>query len=467
MKHRFDPALALLVVLLAAHFAVTLTHYHHPLITDEIYWVRNARHLVEHGSLPPIDPAALAAEKGEAWAASDWRPQAYTVFLALCSLGDFDDPDVTLRLRATVVHFLLLAAIVMALYRLAVRAGASRWMAAVLLGIAPWPFEFVNEIGADSLNAFVTSVALLLLWRWIADPPRGTVWLFWSAVVASFPLLVRPEMLVLAPVMIGLAMLLRRPFTRAELFAAVAAFALVLGVQVAYRTWLTGKPGIYGGMQQIVNSGAFHWAETWPGTEKEGYDFVYLLTEGRPIALPDRAFADDRERQRVQGIVDRVRARGRYTREDDATFEALSEERRQRFPVLVASLRLWHTAHLWLNNENPNPILDALAPVPQSARRPLYGALLLLRLAIYAAAAFAAVRAAVRLRRGEADIFDRLTLLMAGFILARSLLVGLVLNWKVHRYVLVAWPAMLWCACAALRGGSAASSPAVSRGPSE
>lgn len=27
----------------------------------------------------------------------------------------------------------------------------------------------------------------------------------------------------------------------------------------------------------------------------------------------------------------------------------------------------------------------------------------------------------------------------------------LFLNWKVHRYVLAAWPAMLWCACAALR----------------
>lgn len=463
MTRRFDPPLALLVVLLAAHLALTLAHYHHPLITDEIYWVRNARHLVEHGSLPPIDPAALAAEQGQAWAASDWRPQAYTVFLAICSLGDFDDPDVTLRLRATTVQFLLLAAIVIALYRVAVRAGVSRWPAALLLGIAPWTFEFVNELGADSLNAFVMSLALLLLWRWIADPHRGTAWLFGSALVASVPLLVRPEMIVLAPVVIGLAMLLRRPFTRAEFLTAVAAFALVLGIQVAYRIWFTGKPGIYGGRQQIVNRGAFHWAETWPGTEKEGYDFVYLLTEGRPIALPERAFADEHERQRVQSIVDRVRARGRYTREDDTAFEVLARERTRRFPILVASLRLWHTAHLWLNNENPNPILDALAPVPRGVRRPIYGALLLLRLAIYAAALFAAVRAAVRLRRGEADAFDRLTLLMAGFILARSLLVGLVLNWKVHRYVLVAWPAMLWCACAALRPRTSA----VSKGAAE
>lgn len=463
MRRRFDPALALLVVLLGVQLAVTLAHYHHPLITDEIYWVRNARHLVEHGSLPPIDPAALAAENGQAWAASDWRPQGYTLFLALCSLGDFDRPDVTLRLRATSVQFLLLAAIVIALYRLAVRAGASRWMAAFILGLSPWTFEFVNELGADSLNAFVTTLALLLLWRWIADRRRGAVWLFWAALAASVPLLVRPEMLALVPVVIGLAMLLRRPFTRAELFAAAAAFALVLGVQVAYRIWFTGKPGIYGGMQQIVNGGAFHWAETWPGTEKEGYDFVYLLTEGRPIDLPGRAFADERERQRVQSIVDRVRARGRYTREDDAAFEALARERTRRFPLLVASLRLWHMAHLWLNDENPNPLLDALRPVPRKARRPIYGALLVLRLAIYAAAAFAAVRAAVRLRRGEADAFDRLTLLMAGFILARSLLVGLVLNWKVHRYVLVAWPAMLWCACAALR----TSSPRVERGAVE
>jgi hypothetical protein len=263
-------------------------------------------------------------------------------------------------------------------------------------------------------------------------------------------LLIRPEMILLPPVMILVAMLLRRPVRWTELAAAASAFALVLGAQIVYRTCMTGKLGVYGG-QHIMNGGAFHWAETWFGTEKEGYDFVYALTEGRVLPLPDRAFANGRERAKVQAITDRVAASGRYTRGDDEAFEALAKERRERAPLLTTTLRLWHGAHLWLNTENPNPILEALAPVPRSARRLIYGALLLLRLTIYVCAFAASTRAISRLRRGEADVFDRLTLLLAAFVLARSAVIGLVLNWKVHRYVVSAWPAMLWCACAFLR----------------
>jgi hypothetical protein len=451
-ESRPDPrALVLLVSLLAAHLVLTVAHHHHPLVTDEFYWVRNARHLVEHCRFPALDPTALAAEKGQAWAASDWRPQGFTVFLAVCSLGDFDAPDTTLRLRVTVVQFLLLASILLWLYRLAVRGGFSPWVSAVILGASPWTFEFVNDLGADSLNAFVASLALLLLWRWVAAAHRTTDRLFWAAFTASLPLLLRPEMIVLAPVMVGLAILLRWPPRGRDLAAAAIAFTIVAGVQVAYRLSVAGEIGIYGGRQQIVNRGAFHWAETWPGTEKEGYDFVYLLTEGRVLSLPDRAFADADEKKRVQQILDRVRATGRYTSEDDAAFERLASERKRRFPILVASLRLWHVAHLWLNNENPNPILVALTPVPRVVRRPIYGALLLLRVVIYSLAIIATARALARFNRGEADAFDRLTLLMAGLIVARSVLVGGIFNWKVHRYVLTAWPAMLWCACAAFR----------------
>ena len=443
-RRRFDPAFLLLLALLGAQFALTLAHYRHPLVTDEFSWTRNARYLVEHGRFPPIDPQALAAEKGQSWGTADWRPQGFTVFAALCSLGDFTRPEATFRLRVTVVQFVLLAAILVWLYRIAVRAGVSRWAAALILGASPWTFEYVNDISADSLNAIVISLALLLLWRWIAKPERGAAALFWAGIAASVPLLVRPEMIVLAPCVIGLAMALRRPPTARELAAAMAAFAIVTAMQVAYRTWLTGEVGIYGGQQRIVNKGAFHWAETWPGTEKEGYDFVYLLTEGRALPLPDRAFGNDDERRRVE-------TSGRYTQQDDDELEALARERRARRPLFVASLRLWHAAHLWLTTENPNPILDALAPVSREVRRPIYGALLLLRLIVYALAGFATLGALRRLREGRADAFDRLTLLMAGFILARTVLMGGIMNWKVHRYVLAAWPAMLWCACAALR----------------
>jgi len=449
-ERRLDFALLLLLALLAAQLALTVAYYHHPLVTDEFYWTKNARYLVEHGRFPPIHPAALAAGKGQAWGTADYRPQGFTVFAALCSLGDFAQPATTFRLRVTVAQFVLLAAILVWLYRIAVRAAVSRWTAALLLGVTPWTFEFVNDIGADSLNAIVVSLALLLLWRWIAEPGRGAAAMFWASLAASVPLLIRPEMIVLAPCIIGLAVLLRWPPSARELVAALSAFVIVTAAQVAYRTRLTGEPGIYGKLH-IVNMGAFQWANTWPGTEKEGYDFVYLLTEGKAVPLPARAFGDDNERARVERIVHRVAASGRYTQQDDAEFEQLAQERRRGHPFLVASLRLWHAAHLWLNNENPNPILVALAPVPRTVRRPIYGSLLLLRLVLYALACLATVRAFRRWRAGKADAFDRLTLLMASFILARTVLIGPILNWKVHRYVLAAWPAMLWCACAALR----------------
>lgn len=449
---RIDTALGLLVFLLAAQFAVTLAHCYKPLITDEFYWTGKARYFAEHGWFPPIDAEALKAERGEVWGVSDWRPQLYTLFLALCSFGDFDDPARSLRLRATIVHFLLLAVVLICLFRIAVRAGVPPYFAALVFGAAPWTFAFVNELGADSLHAFVVSLGLLLLWRWAVAPKRQNGALFLAGCVASLPLLLRPEMIVIAPIVLGLALLLRWPPRPSDLLTVVAAFALVLTAQIAYRTWFTGEPGVFGRLA-IVNRGAFHWTDTWLGTEKEAYDFVYAITEGREHPLPERAFADASERKRVQVIAERVRARGRYAQEDDAEFEKLAQERRNRSPLLVSSLRLWHTAHLWVNVENPSPLLDALAPVPRSVRRPIYGTLLLFRLILYALAAVAIVRAVVRLRRGEADAFDRLTLLAAGFIVARSLLIGAVLNWKVHRYVLAAWPPMLWCACAALRRG--------------
>lgn len=444
---------ALLILLLLAQFALTLTHYARPIGADERYWIGKARYLTEHGRFPPIAPEALAAQKG-AWGLSDWRPPGFPLFLAALSLGDFDDPGTVLRLRVTIAQFVLLAGIVIALFRIALAAGLHgrrRLAAAVILGAAPWTFGFADDMsGADAFNAFMISAALLLLWRWIAEPRHGAVWLFWASVAASLPLLIRPEMIVLAPVVVGLAMLLRWPPRLAEMAAAVAAFLLVAGAQVAYRASVTGEPGFYGGLH-IRNRGAFHWASTWPGTEKEGYDFVYALTEARyERPLPDRAFANEEERRTVQQIIDRVLARGHYAEEDDAAFDRLARERNARAPWLAPALRVWHTAALWLNTENPPAILQALAPVPRSVRRPIYGALLLFRLACYALAIAATIRALIRLRRGEADAFDRLTLLMAGFILARSLLIGMVLNWKVYRYASAAWPAMLWCAASAL-----------------
>jgi hypothetical protein len=436
-----DPALALLLLLLAGHFAVIVACYEHPLITDEVYYVAKARYLAEHHRFAPIDPRALEVERGRAWGNSDWRPAGYPLLVAAISLGDFRDPAGALRLRVTIVQFLMVAAALLALYRLAVDCGVegrARYAAAVLLALPPWTFAVVNEIGPDPENLALVTFGLIALGRKRVVP---------AAILLSLTFFFRPEMIVLPPVLIGFALLAwhRTTFWRDAVVAASIYLALV-GVQVAYRTALTGRPGVFGGLH-IYNRGAFDWANTWVGTEKETYDFVYNLGEALPARVPDRAFDSDAERAAVERIVARVRARGVYAAEDDAEFERLAQEKARAHPLRVLALRGWHTVHLWLNVEQNNPLLEAMARVPRALRLPVWGALLLLRLAALALAAMAGLRAF----RGRTDAVSRFVLLFLFFAVVRSLFIGAVLNWNVHRYVLSAWPPVLWCAAAALR----------------
>src|SRR4051812_10529005 len=122
---RRDPALWLLVAILAVHGAIILTHYRHPLITDEVYYAAKARYIVEHHRFAPIDPHALAAERGTESGNSDWRPPGYPLLVAALSFGDVGDPASALRLRVTIAQFAMVAAALLALYRTAVSAGAN------------------------------------------------------------------------------------------------------------------------------------------------------------------------------------------------------------------------------------------------------------------------------------------------------------------------------------------------------
>src|ERR1051325_4065731 len=431
---RRDPALWLLVAILAAHGAIVLTHYRHPLITDEFYYVAKARYIVERHRFMPIDPHAAAAEHGQEWGNSDWRPPGYALVVAALSLGDFSDPAGALRFRVTLAQFLMVAAALLALYRAAVQAGVdgrARYAAAILLGLPPWTFGVVNEIGPDPENLALAAFALLALGR-----NRIVLGTF----LLTLTLFFRPEMIVLPPIIVGIALLpWRRPAFVRDAAAAAAVYLLLVGAQVGYRTAFTGRPGVFGGLH-IYNRGAFDWANAWLGSEKETYDFVYTIGEGRPARVPERAFDSAAERAAVERIVARIADRGRYTAEDDAAFEALARQKRREHPLRVLLLRGWHAVHLWLNVETNNPLLGAMAGVPRPLRLPVWGALFLLRIAALGLAVIALVR-----RR------DRLVLLMMSYAVARTVLIGLVLNWNVHRYVLSAWPPVLWCASMALR----------------
>jgi hypothetical protein len=436
--------LLLLLALLAIHFAIVLRHFEHELITDEHYYVGKARAIAGHGGLVRADPLSIAVERGETWGTSDWRPQGYPLLLVAVSLGDFSDPAHALRLRMTVLQFLLVAAVLVHAFFLAPR----RYLSALILGLPPWTFAFVNELGPDAVNVAVVWVALLLLWRYVQAPSAGRMLL--AALVFSLTLFIRPEMIAMPPLMVGIALLLR--FRHTPLAAlvrhaivAAAAWSALVGVQAAYHTWATGQRGIFGGLH-ITNAGAFAWANNWWGTEKETYDFVYALTEAREMQLPERAFDTAAEREEVMRVITRVRQRGSFTAEDDAVFARLAVEKKRAHPIRSVVLRGWHALNMWLNTEQNSPLLNAMAAVPRMVRLPVWGALLLLRWAILTLASVAFVRA-----WRQRDALSLLIVVMCAYALVRTTFIGAVLNWNVHRYVLSAWPPVLWCACMALR----------------
>jgi len=443
-----DPALVLLLAILAAQFALLVTNYRHPLITDEVYYVGRARTIAEQHRLAPIDPDALAVERGERAGNSEWRPPAYPLLVAAISLGDFSDPAGALRLRVTIVQFAMIAAAIAALYAFALRfglRGRARYAAAVLLAAPPWVFAFLNEFGPDPVNAALIVFALIAFATYVTRPESGVRPLAIGTLLATLTLFFRPEMIALAPPLVLIALLLRGSVRWRHAVAAAAIFCAIVAVQVAYRTSATGTLGVFGPVR-ILNRGAFDWANSWFGTEKETYDFVYAVTERQIATVPDRAFDSAAERDEVRQIVERVHASGVYGAADDAEFERLAREKQRQHPIRTLIVRASHAVQVWLNLETNFQLLAAMASVPRAIRLPFYGALLLLRIAALVLAGVALVRATARPRTAAGSV----VLLFLSFAILRTILIAVVLNWNVHRYIMPAWPPLLWCACVAL-----------------
>jgi hypothetical protein len=433
MKGRLP--LVVLVALLAAQSALVLTHIPSSRLTgDEPYYVAKARHLVEHGRFPKARPADLAAEAG-APGNSDWRPQGYPAFVALVSGGEFE--TVALRRRVTVAQLALVLVSIAVAWTLTGRT----LVAAIVLGVSPWPFAFVTQILSDSLNACIAFIALALLYRWAISTASHNALLFAGALLSAATLLLRPEMAAIAPVPVAVALFLRwrrHSLKAAHVVAACVAMLLVVAVQFSYRTWFSGRvePTLFGGLH-IYNPGAFAWVNSWIGTEHDAYDFVYGLAQGDPEhPLPDRAFADDAERHAVETLRARTRAHG-FSPEVDQGFAQLAAKRKNERPFGAIVLpRLWHTVHVWVNTETNEQLLAWLGNWPRPARRALIGALLLLKAGLLLLFVWRIIR-----RRASP-----LVMMMGSFVIARTLLVGLVLNWMVNRYLLVAWlPLLVVC----------------------
>jgi hypothetical protein len=432
-------ATLLLLLALAAQVVLALRVQPASFGGDEPYYVGKASYFFAHHRFPRATPNDLAIENGKVWGQSDWRPQGYAIFLALCSGGDFT--PAALRPRVTAVQSLLIAFAIFLTFR-ALRDETARpsmrLVTAIVLGIAPWPFAFAPLLGPDSVVASLTAIALLLLGRY----PRGV---FFATLLFSITFAFRPEMIVLPPLIVACAAAYQQRHRARFVVIGAAAFLLVLAAHYAYRIDFTGQrtPPVFGGLH-IPDRGAFAWVNTWIGTEHEAYDFVYALTSGQQEpALPARAFANDAERRTVDGIVAHVRTMRRYTREDDAAFESLAKRRSRENPPRTIAARLWHTAHLWLNTETSTQTLMILSGSPAVIRRAILGAFLVLKLTALAMFGFFLIR--VRAFRGDAFL-----ILCAVYVIVRTVLIGLVLGWFTHRYVLNAWIPLLACAIAAV-----------------
>lgn len=399
---------------------------------DEPYYVAKAEYFATHHRFPRATAEDLAIERGQLWGQSDWRPQGYPLLVAICSGGHFSAQE--LRPRMTALQSLLMALAILMVFQALRDYGSSlrgRLLTALVLGLAPWPFEFASLIGPDSAVASLTAISIVLLAR-----RPGTVFL--ATLLFSITFIMRPEMIVMPPLMVACAALLQGKQRLRFVALGASAFVVIFLAHYLYRIDFTGQrtPPVFGG-QHIPDRGAFRWVNTWIGTEQEAYEFVYGLTNHRDSHLPTRAFANETERRRVDTIVAHTHGQG-YSPADDAAFANLAERRKREHPVLVVLARAAHTLHLWVNIETNTQLLHAIAPLPRTMRRVILGGTLVGKLVLLTL--FVVFLTRTRRLRG-----DPLTLLFAIYVIARTLLLGAVLGWFAHRFVVNAWLPLLAC----------------------
>lgn len=404
-----------------------------PLNGDEPYYVGKATHLRTFGHIEQRSPAATAVERG-AWGHGDWRQPGYPVFLSLL----IDGSDSALRQRVALVQFLMVS--IAAVLAFIVIAPMTRYKvgAAIFLAACPWPFEYVTSIVPDQLSAFLGFLGLLVLWR--ADGQSRPQLYAVGGTLLGLTFLVRPEMVALYPFIIALALLVDRQISRRAIAHALLGLALPLLLHYGYRIYFTGEPAPrFLPRLATPDRNAMNWASTWLGSEKEKYYYVYAMASGQPVPPPQGSYSDEFERNSLVHAARLVRSAGSYTPEVDHIFATLTAKRRSDRPLFVAVVpRVWHSAHLWINTETNAQLLHFLSGVDRRWRRLFLGTLLVGKLLLLL------VLFPLAIRRGLLN-HSRFIMIFATFVLARTALIGVVLNSAEHRYVLVAWIPLLAC----------------------
>ena len=235
------------------------------------------------------------------------------------------------------------------------------WLAA----LCPFTASYTAAIVTETLAAFFTALALLML-IWIFTEPSldapGIQWLdkqsgfrfvglfALAGVFTGLGTLVRPETpLVLAAAAVVICIRWRRLADWSKL--ALAGAWMAAGLLAALTPWAARNARTLGRIEflapryaesagDFMPRGFYAWARTWMVRNRDAYTVTWALGK-KPIpigAIPDAAFDSAAERARVADLLASYNSDLKMTPSLDRGFEALARERATSHPIRTFAL---------------------------------------------------------------------------------------------------------------------------------
>lgn len=412
-------------------------------VGDESYYVGKASQLVTSGRFEPLTPIEARNESLDAPMPRDVRPPGYPVLVAAVSGGRLEVCG--LRWRVASMQFLGAAATAALLLLLTIpfTSHSLRPAVAILIGFVPWNFEYVASIYPDVMTMAMTLGGISLLY-WYARR-RSPAALLGGSLMLSSCLLLRPEMIAIAPIVI-LAALLMTGLTYRSVLIALSGLLIAVALQFAYRVHLTGDalPRLFPRFSSST-IGVGYWIMTWVGTEHETLDGVaFRIATGQIPNIPARAVANEGEREELNRAFNLLKTSGNSPAVE-LIFERLARQRVREDPIRNWLLpKLAAPLLLWVNTNTNSQLLGRLVAVPRTPRRAFLGLVFVLRLLLLAA--FASSLVHDTRFPDPADGRWQLRVICAVAVVWRTVFIGMILSRVEHRYMLPMWPPMLLCA---------------------
>lgn len=419
---------------------------------DEANYVSKARYLCKYSRFPPVQ----AVEEGEI-RYSDFRPPGYPAFVA--ALMPPGGTIQALRHRVSIVQYILDLMVTTFVLFVTFRfssANSFRTVAALVIGIQPWTSAYIVSIYPDTLTMFLAVTGLLFLTLSGSCRKAGvrSAIILLGGLLLSLSLVVRPEMIALACIMLGVVCVItlgafswRVWFLYGAL--AGASFMFAISLNVAYHWQTEHRVRIVGELRHAT-PGFSRWIGTWIGPQHWKEELLFSRMTNETInelyakRLSKRVLTDSAELDTFIDIARNVQVRGHMTMEDDRRFEEMALARIAVSPwSYYVWGRLFNSCHFWVNLSNATHVLHGLARCPRVVSRCLTVSLLLFKVVLLLFAAGGGMAAWRGWRRLTQSWHGRVVLAGAIFVLLRTTMLSFGFNTAEHRYALVAWPFVL------------------------